>query len=37
MDPIRRIQEHFAESIAAKQAAAEELADSIAAAGRLMS
>ncbi|MGB5490084.1 MAG: phosphoheptose isomerase [Woeseiaceae bacterium] len=37
MDPIKRVREHFAESIATKQAAAEQLSESIVAAGRLMS
>ncbi|MGB5625364.1 MAG: SIS domain-containing protein, partial [Woeseiaceae bacterium] len=37
MDPVKRVREHFAESIATKQAAAEQLAESIVAAGRLMS
>ncbi len=37
MDPVTRVREHFAESIVTKQAAAEQLADSIVAAGRLMS
>lgn len=37
MDPATRVREHFAESIVTKQAAAEQLADSIVAAGRLMS
>jgi len=37
MDPVTRVRDHFAESIATKQIAAEQLADSIVAAGRLMS
>lgn len=37
MDPVTRVREHFAESIVTKQAAAEQLADSIVAAGCLMS
>ncbi len=37
MDPIKRVREHFAESIATKQAAALQLAEAIVAAGRLMS
>jgi D-sedoheptulose 7-phosphate isomerase len=37
MDPIKRVREHFAESIATKQAAAEQLSESIVVAGRLMS
>lgn len=37
MDPVTRVREHFAESIVTKQAAADQLADSIVAAGRLMS
>ncbi|MCH9695048.1 MAG: phosphoheptose isomerase [Gammaproteobacteria bacterium] len=37
MDPVSRVREHFAESIATKQAAAEQIADSIAAAAHLMS
>ena len=37
MDAVTRVREHFAESIVTKQAAAEQLADSIVAAGRLMS
>lgn len=37
MDPVARVREHFAESIATKQAAAEQIADSIAAAAQLMS
>lgn len=37
MDPVTRVRDHFAESIATKAAAAEPLAESIAAAGRLMS
>jgi D-sedoheptulose 7-phosphate isomerase len=37
MDPVARVREHFAESIATKQTAAEQIADSIAAAGQVMS
>lgn len=37
MDPINRVREHFAESIATKQAAASQIAESIVEAGRLMS
>jgi D-sedoheptulose 7-phosphate isomerase len=37
MDPETRVREHFAESIATKQSAAEQLVDRIVAAGRLMS
>ena len=37
MDPVARVHDHFSESIATKQAAAEPLAESIVAAGRLMS
>ncbi|HEY5642338.1 MAG TPA: phosphoheptose isomerase [Woeseiaceae bacterium] len=37
MDPVTRVREHFAESIATKQASAEALAESIAAGGRVMS
>ena len=37
MDPVTRVRDHFAESIATKQAAADELVDSIASAGRVMS
>ncbi|MGI9236996.1 MAG: SIS domain-containing protein, partial [Woeseiaceae bacterium] len=37
MDPIKRVREHFAESVATKQVSAEQLAEPIAAAGRLMS
>jgi D-sedoheptulose 7-phosphate isomerase len=37
MDPLTRVRDHFAESIAIKQASAEVLAESIAAAGRVMS
>ena len=37
MDPVMRVRDHFAESIATKQVAAEQLAESIVAAGRLMS
>ncbi|MBT8091230.1 MAG: phosphoheptose isomerase [Gammaproteobacteria bacterium] len=37
MDPVTRVRDHFAESIATKQIAAGQLADSIVAAGRLMS
>ena len=36
MDPVTRVREHFAESIATKQSAVEALSDSIAAAGALM-
>jgi D-sedoheptulose 7-phosphate isomerase len=36
MDPVTRIREHFAESIFTKQVAAEQIAESIAAAGELM-
>jgi D-sedoheptulose 7-phosphate isomerase len=37
MDPVTRVREHFAESVATKQTAADALAESIAAAGRVMS
>jgi len=37
MDAEKRIQEHFAESIAVKQASAEQIVQSIAKAGQLMS
>jgi D-sedoheptulose 7-phosphate isomerase len=37
MDPLTRVRDHFAESIATKQTSAEVLAESIAAAGRVMS
>lgn len=37
MDPVTRVRNHFAESIATKQVAAEQLAECIVAAGRLMS
>lgn len=37
MDTLTRVRDHFAESIATKQIAAEQLAESIAAAGRIMS
>lgn len=37
MDPVTRVRDHFAESIATKEAAAEQLAESIAAAGQVMS
>lgn len=37
MDPVTRVRDHFAESIATKQIAAQQLADSIVAAGHLMS
>lgn len=37
MDPVTRVRDHFAESIAAKQTAVEQLAETIVAAGRLMS
>ena len=36
MDPVTRVREHFAESIATKQSAVDALSDSIAAAGALM-
>ena len=36
MDPVTRVREHFAESIATKEASAKLLAESIVAAGRLM-
>jgi len=36
MDPLTRVRDHFAESIATKQTAAEALAESITAAGRVM-
>jgi D-sedoheptulose 7-phosphate isomerase len=36
MDPVARVREHFAESIATKQTSAEQVAESIAAAGRIM-
>ena len=36
MDPLTRVRDHFAESIATKQTAAEAIAESIAAAGRVM-
>ena len=36
MDPVTRVREHFAESIATKQSATEALSESIAAAGTLM-
>lgn len=36
MDPTTRVRDHFAESIATKEMAAEQLADCIAAAGQLM-
>lgn len=36
MDPVTRVREHFAESIATKTAAAAQIADSIAAAGQVM-
>ncbi|MBT8082437.1 MAG: phosphoheptose isomerase [Gammaproteobacteria bacterium] len=36
MDPLTRVRDHFAESIATKQTAAEVLAESITAAGRVM-
>jgi D-sedoheptulose 7-phosphate isomerase len=36
MDPVTRVREHFAESIATKQSAVDALSDSIAAAGDLM-
>jgi D-sedoheptulose 7-phosphate isomerase len=37
MDPLKRVREHFAESIATKQAAVETLGEQIAAAGALLS
>ena len=37
MDPVIRVRNHFAESIAVKEVAGEQLAESIAAAGRLLS
>jgi D-sedoheptulose 7-phosphate isomerase len=37
MDPLTRVRDHFAESIATKQTSAEVLAESIVAAGRVMS
>ena len=37
MDPLNRVRDHFAESIATKQTSADVLAESIAAAGRVMS
>ena len=37
MDPLSRVHDHFAESIATKQTAADAIAESIAAAGRVMS
>ena len=37
MDPLSRVRDHFAESIATKQTSADALAESIAAAGRVMS
>jgi len=37
MDPLSRVRDHFAESIATKQTAADAIAESIAAAGRVMS
>ena len=37
MDPLNRVRDHFAESIAVKQTSADVLAESIAAAGRVMS
>lgn len=37
MDPVARVREHFAESIATKEASADQLAESIAAAGQLLS
>ena len=37
MDPVTRVRDHFAESVEAKQVAAEQTAESIAAAGQLMS
>ncbi len=37
MDPVQRVRDHFAESIATKETAAEQIAESIAAAGHVMS
>jgi D-sedoheptulose 7-phosphate isomerase len=37
MDPLTRVRDHFAESIATKQTSADAIAESIAAAGRVMS
>ena len=37
MDPVTRVRDHFAESIATKETAAEQLVESIAAAGRALS
>jgi D-sedoheptulose 7-phosphate isomerase len=37
MEPVDRVRDHFAESIAAKQTAADQLAESIVAAGHVMS
>jgi len=37
MEPVDRVRDHFAESIAAKQTAADQLVESIVAAGRVMS
>jgi len=37
MDPVNRVRDHFTESIATKQAAVEQLAERIVAAGQLMS
>jgi len=37
MDPLTRVRDHFAESIATKQTAADAIAESIAAAGQVMS
>lgn len=37
MDPVTRVRDHFAESIAVKEVAGEQLAENIAAAGRLLS
>jgi len=37
MDPVTRVRDHFAESIATKQTAADAIVESIAAAGRVMS
>ena len=37
MDPVTRVRDHFAESIAVKEVAGEQLAESIAVAGRLLS
>ena len=37
MDPLSRVRDHFAESIATKQTSADVITESIAAAGRVMS